>query len=154
MPNSGRASCSIPDPQPDDRRPAGPRRVEHARAVEHAVAINREGSTDLEEIRGAIPALNTLAVPPFTRESGTAAVTYLYFGPGTGPGRQLALAERIQSAPRPGLPGASPASPARGRAREAQSRLISDRLALVELCRRCSPCARSRCTIGPFWLPW
>ena len=105
MPNSGRASCSIPDPQPDDRRPAGPRRVAHARAVEHAVAINREGSTALEEIRGAIPALNTLAVPPVTRESGTAAVTYLYFGLGTGPGRQLALAERIEERAAARAPG-------------------------------------------------
>ncbi len=44
------------------------------------------------------PVLNTVSMPPFTREHGTTAVTFLYFGPDVGSGERLELAERLRRA--------------------------------------------------------
>jgi RND superfamily putative drug exporter len=116
------------------RDPDGLSTLAQSGTLERAVTINRKGLADLEEIGGAIPVLNTLAAPPFTRESGTAAVTYLYFGLRTGAGRQLWLAERVQERAAAEAPGSFTGVTGALAAREAQSRLISDRLPLVELC--------------------
>lgn len=46
-----------------------------AATVDRAVALNRDELAGLERIGGAIPVLNTIEVPPFTRERGTTAIT-------------------------------------------------------------------------------
>ena len=105
-----------------------------AATVDRAVALNRDELAGLERIGGAIPVLNTIEVPPFTRERGTTAITYLLFGLDTDPDEQLALAaqvaERAQAADPDSFTGVTGALAAR----EAQSRLISDALPFVELC--------------------
>jgi RND superfamily putative drug exporter len=116
------------------RDPDGLGAAAQASTLDRAVAINRDAATGLERVGGAIPVLNTVSVPPFTREDGTTAVSYLFFTPDVGADERIRLAEsvreraaRIAPASFTGITGALPA-------REAQSRIIADRLPLVELC--------------------
>jgi len=116
------------------RDAAGLSPLAQASTVERAVALNRDTLPELERIGGAIPVLNTVAVPPFTREQGTTAVTYLLFGLDTGPGAQLDLAEQLAGRAQATDPGSFTGVTGALAAREAQSRLIADALPLVELC--------------------
>ncbi len=104
-----------------------------ASTLARAVALNRNTFPALERIGGAIPVLNTVAVPPFTRETGTTAVTFLYFRPEVGSGERLALAERLRRAAATSDPAAFTGVTGAIAAREEQSHLIADRLPLVEL---------------------
>ncbi len=116
------------------RDPQGLGAAAVATTVRRAVALNRNTLDGLDRVGGAIPVLNTVSLPPFTRERGTATVTYLFYDTTVGARERVALAERVAQrartvAPRSytGVTGALPA-------REEQSRLIADRLPLVELC--------------------
>jgi RND superfamily putative drug exporter len=115
------------------RDPGGLDPIAQAATVKRVVAINRDSLPGLERVGGAIPVLNTVFVPPFTRERATTAVTYLYFPPDVGAGdraelggRVSAHAERSASEAFTGVTGAIPA-------RAAQADLIAERLPLVEL---------------------
>ena len=99
-----------------------------ATTVDRVLALNREQLPELEGVGGAIPVLNTVGIPPFTRERGTTAITYLFFGLDVRPWTQLALAERLErraaAADGDSFTGVTGALAAR----EAQSRLIADAL--------------------------
>jgi RND superfamily putative drug exporter len=116
------------------RDPEGLQDAATARVIGTAVAINRGTADRLGEIRGALPVLNVVGSQPFAREQGTTALTYLFFGPETGPVRRTELARRLaeQRLERPGdaFVGVTGALPAR----RAQAETIVDALPLVELC--------------------
>jgi hypothetical protein len=63
------------------------------------------------------PVLNTVSIPPFTRERGTTAITYLDFGLDVGQGEQLDVAARVadraQRADPDGFAGVTGVLPAR-----------------------------------------
>jgi hypothetical protein len=50
-----------------------------ARAVRRAVDVNRGLLGGLERVAGALVISNSLGKPPFSRESSTTALTYLFF---------------------------------------------------------------------------
>jgi putative drug exporter of the RND superfamily len=52
--------------------------------VARAVALDRHDLPRLRRVGGAIPLLNQVPLAAFTRESGTTALTYLFFAPGVG----------------------------------------------------------------------
>jgi hypothetical protein len=70
-----------------------------AATVTRAVALNRNTLEGLDRIGGALPACNTVSVPPFTRERGTTTVTFLCFLPEVGAGERLLDAGEFQDAP-------------------------------------------------------
>ncbi len=115
------------------RDPSGLSAAAQAATVTRAVALNRNALEGLDRIGGALPALNTVSVGPFTRERGTTTVTFLYFRPEVGAGERLDLAQRLRERAEATAPGAYTGVTGAIAAREAQSRLISDRLPLVEL---------------------
>jgi RND superfamily putative drug exporter len=116
------------------RNPDGLSAAAQLGTVNRAVSLNQNTLPGLDRVGGAIPVLNTVSVPPFTRERGTTSVTYLFFEPNVGAGERIALAERVarraQAVEPQAFTGVTGALPAR----EAQSELISDKLPLVELC--------------------
>jgi putative drug exporter of the RND superfamily len=63
------------------RDPAGLSAQAQARAVARAVAASR-GPKDAQGIAFALPITNALGLFPGSRERGTTALTYLFFGPG------------------------------------------------------------------------
>jgi putative drug exporter of the RND superfamily len=77
------------------RNPEGLSSAAQAGTLGRAVAINRGTLPGAERAGGAIPVLNTVSIPPFTRERGTTAITYLYFGLDVGQGEQLDVAARV-----------------------------------------------------------
>jgi RND superfamily putative drug exporter len=114
------------------RDPQGLSATAQAATLRRAVALNRNTLPGLDRIGGGLPALNTISVPPFTRERGTTAVTFLYFRPDVGSGERLDLAQRLRERADATAPGAYTGVTGALAAREAQSRLISGRLPLVE----------------------
>jgi RND superfamily putative drug exporter len=62
-----------------------------ARAVSRAVAVSR-GPKQPEDIQLALPVANTLGLFPGSKERGTTAITYLYFGP------DASLSDRVAEA--------------------------------------------------------
>lgn len=115
------------------RDPSGLNETAQAATLRRAVALNRHTLPGLGRIGGALPALNTVALPPFTRERATTAVTFLFFRPEVGAGERLDLAQRLRERAQAAAPGAFTGVTGALAAREAQSRLISGRLPLVEL---------------------
>jgi RND superfamily putative drug exporter len=115
------------------RDPSGLSASAQTATVTRAIALNRNTLEGLDRIGGALPALNTVSVSPFTRERGTTTVTFLYFRPEVGSGERLDLAQRLRERAQATAPGAYTGVTGAIAAREAQSRLISDRLPLVEL---------------------
>lgn len=84
-------------------------------------------------IAAAIPILNTLGAPPFSREHGTTGLLYLYFRPRLGSSARARLAQRLvdvevghRRGEFDGVTGVTPA-------RVARMHLINDRLLWVEL---------------------
>ncbi len=73
------------------RDPQGLSREAQARALARAVAVSR-GAKDPEGIAFALPIANTLGLFPGSRERGTTALTYLFFGP------QASLVDRVREA--------------------------------------------------------
>jgi RND superfamily putative drug exporter len=116
------------------RDPEGLEPVTQAATLNRTVSINRDVLEDVERIGGAIPVLNTFAVPPFTRENATTAVTYLFFTPDMGINDRVVLAERVRVRAERVEPSSFTAVTGAIPAREAQSDLIKERLPLVELC--------------------
>ncbi len=116
------------------RDPDGLSAAAQASTVSRAVALNRNTLPGLDRVGGAIPVLNTVSIPPFTRERGTTAITYLFFEPEVGAAERIALAERVAERARAIAPGTFTGVTGALPARETQSELISDRLPLVELC--------------------
>lgn len=84
-------------------------------------------------VAGAIPLLNTVGAPPFSREPGTTAILYLFFRPSVSPVRSTQIAQRLvrrQIGHRPGeFEGVTGALPGQ----VAQSNLIEERLPWVEI---------------------
>ena len=81
----------------------------------------------------AVPLLNTLGAPPFSREHGTTAILYLYFKPATSTAQRTKIAQRLvrqeighRAGEFEGVTGAEPAQ-------EAESGLIKSDLKWVEL---------------------
>lgn len=115
------------------RDPDGLSPLEQARVVRRAAGINRREYPGLRQIAGALPFSNTLGRPPFSRESSTTALTYLFFRAGTHQRDRTRLARRLvdrRVEPRfDGYAGVTGAVPAR----VARTDLISDRLPLIEL---------------------
>jgi putative drug exporter of the RND superfamily len=62
-----------------------------ARSIARAVALSR-GPKQAEGIQLALPVANTLGLFPSSREHGTTAITYLYFGP------EASLSDRVAEA--------------------------------------------------------
>jgi RND superfamily putative drug exporter len=105
-----------------------------ALTVRRAIAINRNTLRYARRAGGAIPVMNTVSIPPFTREEATTAITYLYFGLDVGQGEQLDIAQRVAARADSAEPASFTGVTGALAARETQSRLIADRLPLVELC--------------------
>jgi RND superfamily putative drug exporter len=100
-----------------------------AKAVARAVAVSR-APKQAEGIQLALPIANTLGLFPSSREHGTTAITYLYFGPEASLSDRVAEAEayagRIPAADAPvGVTGPAPA-------RDQQFREIEHALPIVE----------------------
>lgn len=118
------------------RDPAGLSPAAQARVVERAGTIVRQEYPDLLSVPFAIPLVNTLGAVPGSRESGTTAITYLYFEPGLGLQARDRLAHWFTDPERPfrgwresdGLVGVTGVVPARVE----QGRLIRSALPLVE----------------------
>jgi len=115
------------------RDPSGLGLGAQAATVDRALGLNRNLLPGLDRIGSALPVLNTVSVPPFTRERGTTAVTFLYFQPEVGAGERLDLAQRLRERAEATAPGAFTGVTGALAAREAQSRLISARMPPVEL---------------------
>ncbi len=104
-----------------------------ALAVVRAVRLDRHADPRLAGIAGAIPLVNTLRLMPGSRESGTTALTYLFFRPDEGLFTQQELAERFArlevNGPDDHLVGVTGPVPARWE----QGTLIVQALPYVEL---------------------
>ncbi|MEX1141836.1 MAG: MMPL family transporter [Thermoleophilaceae bacterium] len=107
--------------------------AEQARVVERAAALNTGDYPGLRGIAGALPLSNTLGRPPFSRESSTTALTYLFFTSDVHQSDRGRLAQRlIERRIEPsfdGYVGVTGAIPAR----VDRTELIADRLPLIEL---------------------
>ena len=73
------------------RNPDGLSAAAQARTVARAVAVSRAPKQP-EGIQLALPIANTLGLFPGSRERGTTAITYLYFGP------DASLSDRVEEA--------------------------------------------------------
>ena len=115
------------------RDPDGLSAAAQARVVRRAVALNRGEYPGLTGVAGALTATNALGRPPFSRESSTTALTYLFFPGDIGHVGRTGLARRLVdrhiSEPGDGYAGVTGAVPARAR----QVAAIEDALPLVEL---------------------
>ncbi len=114
------------------RDPRGLSLRAHASVVSHALAVDRRASPTQGGPTFALPLANTLRLMPSSRESGTTAITFLYY-PQTMPvNAQIASARRYASALTVGsgqparLTGAIPGQ-------FAQGILIDQKLTLIEL---------------------
>lgn len=115
------------------RNPRGLSARALADAAENIARLNLGQLPGLQSIRFALGASNALGKPPFSRESSTTALTYLFFPLEIGPFGRTGLAERYierfldpSDGSYAGVTGAAPA-------RVEQSRAIGDALPLVEL---------------------
>jgi len=106
---------------------------ELARTARRTVALNRGEYPELRRVAGALLVSNVLGESPFSRESSTTAITYLFFRPEVGQGDRETLAERyVERRIKPelqGFVGVTGAVPARA----AQAEEIESALPLVEL---------------------
>ena len=104
-----------------------------ARVFQRALRLNRGVLEDVRGIAGALPITNSLGLFPGSRETGTTAITYLFFRPETGVGTRVGLAERLAeryvNGPGDALVGVTGPVPARN----AQANLIHDSLPTVEV---------------------
>ncbi|WP_168929362.1 MMPL family transporter [Nocardioides sp. GY 10113] len=104
----------------------------HARTVVRAAAVDRGKAGDVAPIRGALPLTNARGLFPGARESGTTALTYLLFGPGTSLGARTRAAHRYADrffTERDHVVGVTGSAPAR----IAQGSIIRSSLPTVEL---------------------
>ncbi len=114
------------------RDPGGLSAEEQARVARRAVALNRGEYPGLTGIAGALAVTNALGRPPFSRESSTTALTYLFFPTDIGQVGRTGLAQRfVERHVRPahgGYVGVTGAVSARAE----QVETINDALPLVE----------------------
>lgn len=115
------------------RQPGGLAISELAATIGRAVALNRHAYPELVRVGGALPINNALGKPPFSRESSTTAITYLFFSPKVDQGDREDLADdfvkrRIEPQYH-GFVGVTGAVAARA----AQSQEIKQALPLIEL---------------------
>ncbi len=102
-----------------------------ARTVVRAVGISRAQSSQVRDLRGALPVTNTRGLFPGADESSTTALTYLLFDPGASVSRRTRGAEKYADlffAPRDHVVGVTGSAPAR----QLQGTIIRDALPLVE----------------------
>lgn len=66
------------------RNPDGLSLAAQQRVLERALKLTQHSYPDFSHIRGALPIINVKPVVPFANESGTTALTYLFFDPGVG----------------------------------------------------------------------
>lgn len=115
------------------RDPHGLSPAAQLRVVKRAAALDLGLYPGLTGIPGALALTNTLGKPPFSREHSTAALTFLFFPPSIGPRGRAGLSRRLiarhMSRPSDHTIGVTGTLPARA----SQSKIISDRLPLVEL---------------------
>ncbi len=115
------------------RDPHGLPPAAQALTLTRAASVDRGTLPGLARVGGALPVLNTVSIPPFTRETGTTAVTFLYFRPQVGSGERLDLAERLKRRAAAADPRAFTGVTGALAARTEQARLITGRLPFVEL---------------------
>jgi putative drug exporter of the RND superfamily len=77
------------------RDPQGLSARAQARVFLRALALNRHRYPNLDRIAGALPITNTFRLFPSSRESGTTAITYLFFLPDVGLGTRERLASEF-----------------------------------------------------------
>lgn len=77
------------------RNPHGLPARRQASLVALAARLSAGAMPGFHEIAGAAPLVNSLGVPPFSREHGTTAILYLYFRPSVSRERQVALGRRL-----------------------------------------------------------
>ena len=115
------------------RDPDGLSTAAQARVVRRAARLNLHRLPGLEGIAGALPVLNTIGSPPFARERGTTAVTYLFFRADVSRDRREDLARQLVARevdrPSDALVGVTGAVPARAEQVDA----IEHALPIVEL---------------------
>ncbi|MGH9074146.1 MAG: MMPL family transporter, partial [Acidimicrobiales bacterium] len=104
-----------------------------ANTVRRAVQLDLHQLHGFDDIAGAIPITNTLRLFPSARQRGTTAITYLFFRPSVGLGRQIdlthAYSKAYLSGPGSGLIGATGPF----LAQDEQGTQISNSLSAVEL---------------------
>ncbi|MDP9072459.1 MAG: MMPL family transporter [Actinomycetota bacterium] len=114
------------------RNPEGLTTAAQLRVVANAIEFNLERPAELRRIEFALPVINSFAPLP-TRERGTTAITYLFFRPDVGFGRQTALADeyadRYAGEARDHLVGETGVVPGR----VAQLRILREKLKTVEV---------------------
>ncbi len=116
------------------RNPRGLSAREQARVVDRAEASRRGEVPGLERIGGALPIVNSLGKPPFSRESSTTAVTYLFMGTDVDADQRTRLAERYaQRLVTPAAGDAFVGVTGALAARTEQADVITAKLPLVEL---------------------
>ncbi|HEU4449049.1 MAG TPA: MMPL family transporter [Gaiellaceae bacterium] len=116
--------------------PNGLSRAAQTRVVERSLALARREYPDLLSVPFALPLTNTRGVVPGSRQSGTTAITYLYFEPGLGLQARDRLARWFADPERPfrawrdadGVVGVTGVVPARVE----QGRLIREAIPFVE----------------------
>ncbi len=114
------------------RDPGGLSSAAQRRTLDQAIQVDRHRDPVLRSIAFALPVSNARGLATAARESGTTAITYLYYRPDVGPSAQLALAQtyksrlRAQGDPVTGVTGTIPA-------REAEFRQIEHALPYVEV---------------------
>ena len=114
------------------RDPGGLSALQQLSAVRRAGRLARGEVPGFRHVRGALPLTNALGAAPFSRERSTAIVTYLFIDPALGMEARRNLARRLNAltVSRPGqFVGTTGLAPARAE----QSRLVADRLPLIEL---------------------
>ena len=114
------------------RNPEGLSAAAQARVVRRAIALNRAEYPGLTSVAGALAVTNALGRPPFSRESSTTALTYLFFPSDIGHLGRTGLARRLIDRhidqPGEGYAGVTGAVSARAK----QVETIEDSLPLVE----------------------
>jgi putative drug exporter of the RND superfamily len=77
------------------RNPRGLPAARQASLVALAARLSSVGLPGFRAIGGALPVVNSVGAPPFSREHGTTALLYLYFRPSASSVQQVTLAQRL-----------------------------------------------------------
>ncbi len=116
------------------RDPGGLSAARQARIIERAADLTRHRIPGFGEIAAALPVTNALGASPFARERSTTAVTYLFFDPGVRLDRRVDLAhDLVRDQIGPGATGTVTGVTGQSAAVGEQSRVIVDRLPIIEL---------------------
>ena len=116
-----------------ERRARGLGRERELAAVRRTVALNRGRYRDVHSIAGGLPVSNTLGRPPFSRESSTTFLTFLFFPSDVGQIGRTGLARRYAIRHVGPLPGGYVGVTGAIPARYEQARVIGHSLPSVEI---------------------